>query len=177
MTTSTDPTSTDSTSGQAPPTRWAAAEDRALTVLRRTSVPALRVALGIVFVWFGALKVTGDTPVGDLVAGVAPWLPEQVFVVGLGLFEVALGLTIIAGYRLTLAIAAMTAQLLGTFLVFLTQPEVVFTGGNPLLVTMEGEFVAKNIVLITAGLVVAAFSSPAARQARMAGRSHSSPST
>ena len=36
-----------------------------------------------------------------------------------------------------------------------------FTDGNPLLVTMEGEFVAKNMALIAAALVVAAFARPA----------------
>lgn len=132
-------------------------EDRILRLLRATSLPGLRIALGVVFVWFGALKVSGDTPVGDLVAGVVPWLPAELFVTGLGAFEVVLGIVIIAGYRLTWAIGVMVAHLAGTFLVFVTQPEVAYTS-NPLMVTMEGEFVAKNLVLITAGLVVAAFS-------------------
>jgi hypothetical protein len=48
----------------------------------------------------------------------------------------------------------MVAQLLGTFLVLLVQPEVAFQDGNPLLLTVEGEFVIKNLVLITAGMVV-----------------------
>lgn len=132
-------------------------EERVLRLLRAISLPALRIALGVVFVWFGALKVSGDTPVGDLVAGVVPWLPAELFVTGLGAFEVVLGIAIIAGYRLTWAIGVMVAHLGGTFLVFVTQPEVAYTS-NPLMVTMEGEFVAKNLVLITAGLVVAAFS-------------------
>lgn len=133
-------------------------EDRVFAVLRRTSVPALRVALGLVFVWFGALKVTGDSPAGDLVAGVLPWLPADPLVVGLGGFEVLLGLVVIAGYRVTLAMAVMVAHLLGTFLVFVSMPEVAYLGDNPMLVTIEGEFVAKNLVLIAAALVVAAYS-------------------
>jgi hypothetical protein len=58
-------------------------------VLRRISLPLLRTALGLVFVWFGALKITGDTPVGDLVAGVLPALSESLLVLALGVVEVA----------------------------------------------------------------------------------------
>ena len=42
----------------------------------------------------------------------------------------------------------------GTFLVLVVKPEIAFQGGNPLLLTTEGEFVIKNLVLIAAGLVV-----------------------
>jgi len=125
--------------------------------LRRGSVPALRIALSLVFIWFGALKVTGETPVGKLVAGVAPWLPRELFVSGLGIFEVLLGIALLIGYRLVWVALLMVAHLTGTFLVFVTEPAAAFIHGNPLLVTMAGEFVAKNMVLIAAGLVLVAF--------------------
>ncbi|HEU4422822.1 MAG TPA: hypothetical protein VFR67_09855, partial [Pilimelia sp.] len=57
--------------------------------LRRYSVAALRVALGVVFVWFGALKVADVSPVGDLVASTLPFLDADLVVPGLGAFEVA----------------------------------------------------------------------------------------
>jgi hypothetical protein len=44
--------------------------------------------------------------------------------------------------------------MVGTFLVFFVLPDVAFTAGNPLRLTVEGEFVVKNLVLLTAGLVV-----------------------
>lgn len=135
-------------------------ERRVALALRHRSVPALRVALALVFIWFGALKVSGDTPVGDLVAGVAPWLPRELFVVGLGIFEVLLGVALMVGYRLVWVALVMVLHLAGTFLVFVTEPATAFAHGNPLLVTMAGEFVAKNMVLIAAGLVLVAFSAP-----------------
>ena len=46
------------------------------------------------------------------------------------------------------------AQMLGTFLVFLIVPDVAFRDGNPFLLTVEGEFVVKNLVLLAAGMVV-----------------------
>jgi hypothetical protein len=55
---------------------------------------------------------------------------------------------------LRVALALFAAQMVGTFLVFLVLPDVAFTEGNPLRLTDEGEFVVKNLVLFTAGLVV-----------------------
>ncbi len=46
--------------------------------------------------------------------------------------------------------------MLGTFLVLLVLPEVAFQDGNILLLTVEGEFVIKNLVLLSAGMVVGA---------------------
>jgi uncharacterized membrane protein YkgB len=45
-------------------------------------------------------------------------------------------------------------QMIGTFLVLITQPDVAFQHGNPLLLTTEGEFVVKNLVLLSAGLMI-----------------------
>jgi putative oxidoreductase len=78
----------------------------------------------------------------------------------LGAFEVVLGLVLMSGRLVGWACAAMVAHLAGTFLVYVAQPGVAFQNGNPLLMTTEGEFVAKNVVLIAAGLVVAAWSRP-----------------
>lgn len=52
----------------------------------------------------------------------------------------------------------MVAHLCGTFLVYVTQPDVAFGQGNPLVITPGGEFVAKNMVLFAAGLAMAAVS-------------------
>lgn len=140
--------------------------DHLWALLRRVSVPLLRWCLGLVFVWFGALKVAGRTPVADLVAGTVPWLDAAWFVPALGAVEVILGLALIIGYRLDLVSLVLAAHLAGTFLVFVMQPGVAFHDGNPLLLSTEGEFVAKNLVLIAGALVVAAQSrrvSPPAR--------------
>ncbi len=47
-------------------------ERRVAALVRPFSLPLLRVSLGIVFIWFGALKVTNATPVADMVAGTVP---------------------------------------------------------------------------------------------------------
>lgn len=132
------------------------ARSRLLNVLTRVSLPLLRVSLGVVFLWFGVLKIADATPVGDLVARTLPFIPADWFVPALGAFETILGLALIAGRRMAVVALLMVAHLAGTLLVLITQPEVAFRDGNPLLLTMTGEFVVKNLVLISAGLVLAA---------------------
>src|SRR4030067_873882 len=56
--------------------------------------------------------------------------------------------------RVTLGLFAL--QMMGTFLVLVVQPDVAFQDGNPLLLTVEGEFVIKNLVLLSACMVVGA---------------------
>ena len=75
-------------------------------VLAKWAVPLLRVSLGIVFVWFGALKVFDVTPVTDLVAETVYWVDPDWFVPLLGWVEVAVGLALILrrGLRLVLPV-------------------------------------------------------------------------
>jgi uncharacterized membrane protein YkgB len=136
--------------------KFQALEVWAIGELRRISLPLLRWAVGIVFIWFGALKLVGSTPVADFVAHTLPWFNRAWLIPALGLFEVAIGVAMIVGRFLTVVCAVMVAHLAGTFLSLVMQPEVTFQHGNPLMLTAEGEFVIKNLVLIAAGLVIAA---------------------
>ena len=124
--------------------------------LRRWSTSLLRVSLGIVFVWFGALKVLDVSPVVDLVADTVYWVDSDWFVPVLGTAEILIGLGLAFGRALRLVLLALVGQMVGTFLVFVVLPDIAFLDGNPLKLTVEGEFVMKNLVLLTAGLVVGA---------------------
>jgi putative oxidoreductase len=129
-------------------------DSRVLTLLERFALPMLRVSLGLVFVWFGILKVTGQTPVGELVADTVFWLNPDWFVPLLGVFEVLVGVGLLFGRGLRLVLALFALQMIGTFLVLVVQPDVAFQDGNPLMLTTEGEFVVKNLVLLSAGLMI-----------------------
>lgn len=126
-------------------------------LLRRVSLPLLRISLGLIFVWFGALKIVGDSPAAGLVAGTVPWFDADWLVPALGWFEILIGVALVSGYLLGWVCAAMVGHLCGTFLTVVMQPDMLFQRGNPLMLTMEGEFVAKNLVLITGALVLAAW--------------------
>ena len=127
---------------------------RILAFLERTALPLLRISLGLVFVWFGVLKIAGETPVTELVADTVYWVDPSWFVPLLGVFEVVVGLGLLFGRLLRIVLALFALQMMGTFLVLVIQPEVAFQDGSPLLLTTEGEFVIKNLVLLSAGLVI-----------------------
>ncbi|MCE6997216.1 DoxX family protein [Saccharothrix sp. S26] len=136
-------------------TTFTESASRAVEGLLDRAVPLLRVALGVVFVWFGALKVTGTSPVRELVAATVPFLPASWFVPAVGVFEVLAGMALIVAVGVPLVAALTALHLLGTFLVLVVQPAVAFRHGNPLLLSTTGEFVLKNLVLLAAALVVA----------------------
>jgi putative oxidoreductase len=135
--------------------RWLERLDsRVLGLLERFALPLLRLSLGIVFVWFGMLKITGQTPVSELVAETVFWLNPDWFVPMLGVFEVLVGIGLLIGRGLRLVLALFVLQMVGTFLVLVVQPDVAFQDGNLLMLTTEGEFVVKNLVLLSAGLMI-----------------------
>ncbi len=130
-------------------------DDAAVRLARRYGVPTLRIALGIVFIWFGVLKIADASPVSDLVARIVPLLSDRAAVVTVGIVEVVVGAGLITGWAIRFTLGLFFAQMLGTFLVLVLEPDLAFRGGNPLRLTVLGEFVVKNLVLLTAGLVVA----------------------
>lgn len=127
---------------------------RILAFLKRVAPPLLRMSLGVIFVWFGTLKVIDETPVADLVADTVYWLDPSWFVPLLGVFEILVGVGLLLGRALRLVLALFALQMLGTFLVLVVQPDVAFQESNPLLLTTEGEFVVKNLALLSAGLMI-----------------------
>ncbi|TQM02092.1 DoxX family membrane protein [Pseudonocardia kunmingensis] len=142
-----------------------ALDERVRGVLRRRGPDLMRWTLALVFVWFGALKVANVTPVAQLVADTLAFVPVPAAVVlpALGVFEIVAGVVLAVGRMLRPVLAVLTGHLAGTFLVLITQPHVAFQDGNPLLLTTEGEFVVKNLVLIAGMLLVAAALPPVRR--------------
>jgi putative oxidoreductase len=130
---------------------------RRLDGLLRSAVPLLlRGSLGLTFLWFGALKLAGQpTLPASLIAAITPFLDPDVSVPLVGAFEVALGAGLLLGRFLPVVLAGVALQLAGTFLVLVLRPDVAFVGGNPLLLSVEGEYVVKNLVLLAATAALA----------------------
>lgn len=117
---------------------------------------ALRISLGIVFFWFGTLKVVGYNPVYDLVHSVIPYFAYGTGNILLGSFEAALGIGLLLNIFRPLVHTLLLLHLLATFLTFITEPSLLFDPYFPVL-NLAGEFVVKNLVLATAGLTVLRF--------------------
>jgi uncharacterized membrane protein YphA (DoxX/SURF4 family) len=148
---------------RAPRLPGSAGVDRALrqaeALNQRLAPTLLRMALAVVFVWFGALKFTGASPVRALIGATLPFLDPDIAVPALGGIEIAIGLALAVGVLPRVTLLVMAGHLTGTFLTFVTASALMW-GSNPLMLTSDGEFVVKNLVLITAGLVLIAVLTP-----------------
>ena len=110
-------------------------------------------SLSLTFFWFGFLKVVGMSPVVDLLKHSFVFLAYQPFLGLLGLFEVmiAIGLLIPRIRKVTISLTIL--HLLGTVSVVCISPGILFAPYFPVL-TMEGEFILKNFILISACLML-----------------------
>src|SRR2546425_4436224 len=135
-------------------TQWERLDHIMIAFRTARGTRSLRVALPVTFSWFGALKALGRSRVADLVAKTVYWLPPAFFVRFLGWWELVIGVGLLSGAALRLILLLFWLQMAGTFLVLVLRPELAFQSGNPLLLTVTGEFVIKNLILIAAGLVI-----------------------
>jgi uncharacterized membrane protein YphA (DoxX/SURF4 family) len=132
-------------------TRWAAGHGLAL----------LRISIGVIFVWFGVLKFfPGVSPAQDLAArtiGVLSFglVPATVSVPLLAALETVIGLGLLAGRWLRGVLLLLLLQMIGT-----VTPLILFPGETfvrfPLVPTLEGQYILKNMVIVSAAIVLGA---------------------
>ena len=115
----------------------------------------LRISLAGVFIWFGMLKVAGSSPVVELLRSSFGFLASAPFLQLLGAGEVLIGLGLLVPRFSRAAAAMMVIHLICTLSLVFISPSLVFAPSFPVL-TMQGEFLAKNLVLISAGLALVA---------------------
>ena len=109
----------------------------------------LRWSLGLVFLWFGVLKLANVSPVLEFLRQTYPMLATPAGYAGLAIIECVLGGLLLAGVWNRGAALATVLHLCGTLSVMVSSPHAVFQSGFPVL-NMEGEFVVKNLVLMAA---------------------------
>jgi uncharacterized membrane protein YphA (DoxX/SURF4 family) len=123
-------------------------------LIDRAAPVAMRLSLTLVFLWFGILKILGDSPVANLVSATLPWADPHFVVPVLGGVEAVIGMALLLGRAQRAVLLILSAHLAGTFLTFVMAPSLTMRHGNPLLLTADGEFVIKNLVLISAALLL-----------------------
>lgn len=136
--------------------------DRQLTGwMAAHGISLLRISLGLVFLWFGVLKFfPGLSPAQDLAIRTIDVLtfgqvPPQLGIVVLATWECAIGLGLLTGKLLRLTLLLLWLQMLGTLTPAFLFPGEVFVR-FPYALTLEGQYIVKNLVLATAGLVIGA---------------------
>ena len=121
----------------------------------------LRLAIGVVFFWFGALKLfPGLSPAETLAGRTMETLtfgsvPAHLAVPALGVWEVAISLGLLAGRCMRVVLVLLFAQMLGTVTPFALFPAETFAL-FPFVPTLEGQYIIKNIVFMSAAIVLGA---------------------
>lgn len=128
---------------------------------QKQSLIILRISLGIIFFWFGFLKFfPGASPAEELAGKtinmlsfgvISPPLANLI----LAIWESIIGLGFLFNKFLKFIIYIMLLQMLGTFTPLLLFPSETFLH-FPYSLTLEGQYIAKNIVLIAGALVLKA---------------------
>lgn len=113
----------------------------------RSSELLLRLSLGLVYLWFGALKIAGASPALDIIRRAYPALASPPLYRALALFELCVGAMFLLGLYVRAAAAGTVLHVLGTLSVLVVSPATTFVPGFPFL-TLDGEFVVKNVVLL-----------------------------
>lgn len=128
--------------------------------MSRIAYPFLRIAMGIVLVWIGGLKFVDPSPVVGLI-GASPFsvLASNGFVYLLGLGEVVIGLLLFANIQVKYVGILTMGLFVGTLAILILTPMVAYgEGGFPLL-SLPGEFLLKDIVLMAASASLSAMAS------------------
>ncbi len=129
--------------------------------MARNGLFLLRLSVGIIFVWFGVLKFfDGLSPAESLATQTIEVLTfgifnEKTILIGLAIWETAIGLGLILKVFLRETLLLMYIQMLGTLSPIFIFPEEVFQV-IPYSLTLEGQYIIKNLVVISAGIVIGA---------------------
>jgi uncharacterized membrane protein YphA (DoxX/SURF4 family) len=120
--------------------------------MARNGLTLLRISLGVVFLWFGVLKFfPGLSPAQELAARVTPGVSIPV----LATWESLIGLGLLFGKMLRIVILLLLVQMAGTLAPLVLFPAEVFVR-IPFAPTLEGQYIIKNAVLISAAIVLGA---------------------
>ncbi|MEQ9097259.1 MAG: hypothetical protein RIE32_13470 [Phycisphaerales bacterium] len=126
--------------------------------MRRYGHGALRFALAVIFIWFGVLKPLGISPAEQLVLQTVDWMPllsSETWLAIIGWWEVLIGVLFLFRPTLRFAIGLLALQMVGTFMPLVILPEVTFQPGRvPYGLTLEGQYIVKNILIIASALVI-----------------------
>ena len=126
-------------------------------LISRISYPFLRIAMGIVLVWIGGLKFVDPSPVVGLI-GASPFafLASNGFVYLLGAGEVIVGALLFANIQVKYVGILTMGLFVGTLAILMLTPKVAYGDAGFPLLSLPGEFLLKDIVLMAASASLSA---------------------
>lgn len=135
--------------------------------LRKISMPFARIALFIVFFWFGILKIVGTSPanpmVADLMHTTLPFMTWEVFIILFAIYEILIGISFLFPKFERVSIALLLPHMIMTALPLIFLPDM--TWQSFLTPTLEGQYIIKNLVIIAVAILTAAHLHPIKKKA------------
>ncbi len=122
---------------------------------RKISVPAARIAIFVVFFWFGLLKLIGLSPAGNLVHALfdqtlGGLIPFNAFYIAFSLFECLIGILFLIPGAERVVMPLLLFHMGTTFLPLIFLSNETFS--QPFVPTLEGQYIIKNLVVIAAAI-------------------------
>jgi uncharacterized membrane protein YkgB len=140
----------------------AEASDRAMSdvfaAVQRIAAPFLRISLGVILFWIGALKYFHPAPIVGLLQAsfLLRFLATNGFVYLLGTLEIVAAVLLLGNIAVRYVGLLVVLLFVGTLTIFVTAPAVTYgTAGFPNL-SLAGQFLLKDLVLAGAALAVSA---------------------
>lgn len=128
----------------------------------------LRISIGIIYLWFGALKFfPGVSPAEELAKETIHRLTFRLIspdlsLLLLALWETAIGILLILGLYPRVVVRIVLVHMVCTFAPLFLLPGISFTSA-PFALTLVGQYIIKNIVIISALFVIDGFSKKTAQ--------------
>ena len=125
----------------------------------KIGIPLMRVSIGIIFFWFGALKFfDGMSPAQTLAIETIDLMTfgiftEKVIIYGLATWEVLIGIGMLFNLYIKQTIILLFLQMAGTFMPVFLFPGEVFNI-FPYSLTLEGQYIIKNLVVISGAIII-----------------------
>jgi uncharacterized membrane protein YkgB len=136
--------------------------DRRITgAMARHGLLLMRIALGIVFLWFGVLKFLPGLSPAETLAGKTMealslgYVSASTAVLILAVWECLIGLGLLTGLFMRATLALLFVQMLGTLTPLVLYPNETFIA-FPYAPTLEGQYIIKNAVLIAGAVILGA---------------------
>jgi len=124
-------------------------------------ISALRMSLAVVFLWFGALKFFPGLSSAETLAIETTrvlslgLMPDRIAILMVASLETIIGLGLLFGIALRATLFLLAVQMIGTLAPLVLFPDLTFAS-FPFVPTLEGQYILKNAVIISAALVVGA---------------------
>lgn len=127
-----------------------------ITFCRKWAAPFARFALFVIYFWFGILKIFDASPanplVSDLMERTMPFMTFDLFILLFGIFEMLIGILFLVPRLWRVAVALLALHMITTFMPLIMVPTATWQGF--FVPTLEGQYIIKNLLIITAAIVI-----------------------